>query len=334
VLVGWLVLSLLYLALLSTTTMSRQNTRVKNKSAAPVQITAEQILREAQERQETEYRRPKQNIHDLEELEEYRGRKRKEFEDAVRRNRHHMPNWLQYAKWEAEQNELTRARSVYERALDIDFKNTQVWLKYAEMEMLAKNVNHARNIWDRAVALLPRVDQFWLKYIYMEEIMGNFAGARQLFERWMEWQPAEHAWNSYLKFEQRHKEFDRVRLVFNRYVQVHPTVKTWIKYAKFEIRLGEMERARQVFQSALEFLGDEANSEELFREFATFEERMKEVERARAIYKYALDHVPKHRAQELYKRWIAFEKQYGDKVGIEDVIVNKRRLQYEDVCTR
>jgi crooked neck len=68
---------------------------------------------------------------------------------------------LKYAAWEESQREFTRARSVYERAIDIDYRNPQIWLKYAEMEMRNKNINAARNIWDRAVTLLPRVNQFW-----------------------------------------------------------------------------------------------------------------------------------------------------------------------------
>jgi len=53
------------------------------------------------------------------------------------------------------------ARSVYERALDVDGRNATVWLKYAEMEMRHKHLNHARTIWDRAVLLLPMVQIFW-----------------------------------------------------------------------------------------------------------------------------------------------------------------------------
>jgi crooked neck len=56
-------------------------------------------------------------------------------------------------------------------------------------------------------------------------------------------------------------------------------------------------------------------------------------ERARVIYKYALDHLPKARAQELYALYTQFEKQYGNREGIEDVVVAKRRFQYEEVCT-
>lgn len=54
-----------------------------------------------------------------------------------------------------------RARSVYERALDVDYKNHSLWLKYVEMEMKNRFINHARNLWDRAVQLLPRIAQFW-----------------------------------------------------------------------------------------------------------------------------------------------------------------------------
>jgi crooked neck len=43
-----------------------------------------------------------------------------------------------------------------------------------------------------------------------------------------------------------------------------------------------------------------------------------------------LDHIPKGRAEDLYRKFVAFEKQYGDKEGIEDAIVGKRRFQYED----
>ena len=64
-------------------------------------------------------------------------------------------------------------RSVFERALDVDYRNQTLWLKYAEMEMKNKFINHARNVWDRAVTLHPRVDAFWFKYSYMEEMVQN-----------------------------------------------------------------------------------------------------------------------------------------------------------------
>ena len=304
--------------------------RVKNKQPAPVQITAEQLLREAKERQEEDPAPPKQKITDPDELAEYRTRKRKEFEDGIRRNRNAIPLWIKYAMWEETQLEFDRARSIWERSLEIDHRNTTIWLKYAEMEMRHRNVNRARNIWDRAVAILPRVDQFWYKYAYMEEMLGNVAGARQIFDRWMQWQPEDNAWTSYIKMEMRYKETDRARAIFERFVALTPKVSTWLKFAKFETKYGTTKTARAVYERAIGELGEYSHEPELLMAFAKFEERVKETERARAIYKFALDSIPKSKAGELYESFVAFEKQHGDREGIEDVIVSKRRFQYEE----
>ncbi|KAI8115342.1 Protein crooked neck [Lucilia cuprina] len=304
--------------------------KVKNKAPAEVQITAEQLLREAKERDlEILPPPPKQKISDPAELADYQQRKRKVFEDNLRKNRMVVSHWIKYAQWEESQKEIQRARSIWERALDNDHRNVTIWLKYAEMEMKNKQVNHARNLWDRAVTIMPRVNQFWYKYTYMEEMLENVAGARQVFERWMEWQPEEQAWQTYVNFELRYKEIDRARAIYERFVYVHPDVKNWIKFARFEESHGFIHGSRRVFERAVEFFGDDYIDERLFIAFARFEEGQKEHDRARVIYKYALDHLPKDRTQELYKAYTIHEKKYGDRAGIEDVIVSKRKFQYE-----
>ncbi|NXR97996.1 CRNL1 protein, partial [Oxylabes madagascariensis] len=314
--------------------------KVKNKAPAEVQITAEQLLREAKERElELLPPPPQQKITDVEELNDYKLRKRKTFEDNIRKNRTVISNWIKYAQWEESLKEIQRARSIYERALDVDYRNITLWLKYAEMEMKNRQVNHARNIWDRAITTLPRVNQFWYKYTYMEEMLGNVAGSRQVFERWMEWQPEEQAWHSYINFELRYKEVDRARSIYERYilfralavlVLVHPDVKNWIKYARFEEKHSYFAHARKVYERAVEFFGEEHMDEHLFVAFAKFEENQKEFERVRVIYKYALDRIPKQDAQNLFKNYTIFEKKFGDRRGIEDIIVSKRRFQYEE----
>merc|ERR1719399_2624863 len=114
----------------------------------------------------------------------------------------------------ASQQQFRRARSIYERALHIEYQDVSLWLKYLEMEMKNKFVNHARNLFDRVCQLLPRVDQFWYKYAYMEELLGNYNGARTVFERWMEWEPEDTAWLQYAKFEERCKEVALAQKVF------------------------------------------------------------------------------------------------------------------------
>ncbi|XP_076661694.1 pre-mRNA splicing factor crn [Halictus rubicundus] len=304
--------------------------KVKNKAPAEIQITAEQLLREAKERDlEILPPPPKQKISDPHELADYQHRKRKAFEDNIRKNRMVISNWIKYAQWEESQKQIQRARSIYERALDVDHRNITLWLKYTEMEMRNRQVNHARNLWDRAVTILPRANQFWYKYTYMEEMLENIAGARQVFERWMEWEPDEQAWQTYIKFELRYKEIQRARQIYERFVMVHPDVKHWIKYARFEESHGFINGARNVYERAINFYGDESLDEKLFIGFAKFEEGQREHDRARVIYKYALDHIPKEKTQEIYKAYTIHEKKYGDRSGIEDVIVSKRKYQYE-----
>lgn len=115
---------------------SRGPPKVKNKAAAPVQISAEQLLREAVDRQEVALQAPTQRFADLEELHEFQGRKRREFEDYVRRNRVNLNNWMRYADWELEQKEFARARSIFERALDVHPNEIKLWIRYIESESM------------------------------------------------------------------------------------------------------------------------------------------------------------------------------------------------------
>lgn len=264
-------------------------------------------------------------------MDEYRLTKRKDFEDQIRRERYTISTWLRYAKWEADQGDLKRSRSVYERAMEVDARNELLWLKYAEMEMKNKNVNHARNIWDRAINLLPRVSQFWYKYIHMEDGLQNYGKVRNLYERWMEWRPDDNAWSAYIKFELRNREFGRVRQIYKRYILANNHVKTYLRWAKFEETQDDPDTTREVYELALENLKEDAYEEAFFIAFARFEERVKEYDRARTIYKFALDNLGKAAAREVYKMFIQFEKKYGDQQSIELVILNKRRFQYEEI---
>ncbi|KAI8807003.1 hypothetical protein BJ742DRAFT_814103 [Cladochytrium replicatum] len=304
--------------------------RVKNKNPAPVQITAEQILRETHERQEAPAKVPRQQIADKEELDEYRLGKRKSFEDAIRRNRNVVGLWLKYAQWEESQGEMERSRSILERALQGEYRNPTLWIRYIEMEIRHKNINMARNILDRATSILPRLDQFWYKYVWMEELLGNVAGTRQVFERWMQWEPSEDAWMAYVKMEQRYHETERAREVFRRFVTTHPEPKNWLKWAKFEEQHGKIDTSRAIYEECIEKLGEELIDQNIYVSFAKFETRMKEIDRARAIYKFGLDKLPKGKVENLYNTYTQFEKQYGNKDGIEDVIITKRRNKYEE----
>lgn len=309
---------------------SRGPPRVKNKAAAPIQISAEQLLREAVDRQEDSLQKPEQRFADLEELKEFQGRKRREYEDYIRRNASSLKNWTQYTDFEIEYKEFARARSVFERALDALPTNPALWMRYIDFEIKERNIQHARNLLDRAVTLLPRVDKMWYKYVYVQEGLGDIPACRQVFERWMEWQPDERAWSAYIHFERRYQEFDQARNIFHRFVTVHPEPRNWLKWTKFEEEFGTTDMVRDVFNLAIESLGDDYADERVFIAFARYESRLKQYERARAIFKIALDNLPRSRSMKLHAAYTVFEKQFGDAGGVEDVVLSKRRRHYEE----
>lgn len=310
--------------------------QVKNKAPAAVQITAEQLIREAKERElEVVPPPPKQKISDIHELNDYKLRKRKEFEDNIRKNRMNISHWLKYAAWEENQCEIERARSIFERALDTTGSRTiTIWLKYIEMECKNRQVKHARTLFDRATHILPRVNQFWYKYVHFEEVLGNIPYCRSVFDRWMKFLPGEQEWQTYIKFELRYKEIDRAREIYSKYVMLYPEPKNWIKFAKFEEYNSGPENARQVYELALEFFNDQVLEETLYIAFAQFEERHQEHDRVKIIYEYALNKLPKEKAPELYANYAAFQKKYGVQKDIELLITHKRKLHYENLLAQ
>ena len=147
----------------------------------------------------------------------------------------------------------------------------------------------------------------------------------------MKWHPSEEAWNAFIRFEKRYGEYDRARQVFQAYTVVHPEPRTWIKWAKFEEEFGTPDMVREVFQTAIESLGDEYIDEKLFISYARYEAKLKDTDRARAILKFGLDNLPRSQSMLLHKEYAKFEKQFGDKDGVEAVILSKRRRHYEEL---
>eukprot|EP00536_Pseudo-nitzschia_multiseries_P008425 jgi/Psemu1/198021/e_gw1.213.57.1 len=284
--------------------------QVKNRAPAPIQISAEQLLRESADRQEVLKVDPVVQIHDAEEYQSYLRDRRKHYEDNIRYRREHIGNWVKYAKLEEEHKEFERARSVFERALEVEPRSAELWLRYAQFEMRNEFLNHARNVLDRAVQLLPRTDFLWYKYVYMEELVRDIPRCRAVFERWMKWMPDDNAWTAYARFETRcsggggstggggingggsgiNGGHDRAEAVMRRYVNAYPSAKSFAKFAKWaEHEAKNVDLARTIWEASLsELEPEESKQARVFARFAAFEEKQGEYDRARVIYRHAI----------------------------------------------
>jgi crooked neck len=299
--------------------------RRHNQSVSSIQITAEQLILESVSRTKDRPRLPELEHQTQAELEDLRFKRRQAWEKNVTRNLCTFNTFIRYARWEEDIQELDKARSVYERALEFTrFQERQVWICYIDMEIRHRQFNYAFNILERAVTILPRCDEFWLKYAALTESLGNVEGAREIFQRWIAWEPGADAFLSFVEFEARLGEFRRARSVFERLLMVHPFENSFLRYADFEIKLRQPGRARRVFERALDAVGV---LELLILRFAQFEEHEAEIERARSLYRLALNKLGESTARELLSSYHQFEKRFGGEAEIESAIIEKKKTE-------
>ncbi|CCH58183.1 hypothetical protein TBLA_0A03850 [Henningerozyma blattae CBS 6284] len=278
-------------------------------------------------------------ILDLEELKEVQDQKRKEYESYLKRNRLDIGQWLRYAKFELDNQNIRRARSIYERALLVHGSNISLWIRYIDSEIKTKNINHARNILERSITVLPRVDKLWYKYLTLEETLQNYDIVRNLFKKWVSLEPLPSAWNSYVEFEIRQKSWENVRDIYVKYTQVFPQANTWFRWINFESTYGSIELVRQVFSLSIDTLTNYDSVDgniiqdtiRLIIAFANWEFGNDEYERARTLYTLALEKWPDN--QVLRNSFVSFEKQIGSIPIIEDSILFKRKRKYEEQLT-
>lgn len=304
--------------------------KVRNKAPAPIQITAEQLLREAHERKDILFKPIKQSFEGPE-AEENKLFRRKHFEDLVKRFPNQITNWLRYAQWEESISELERARSIFERAVSIDPLSISLWLRYSEFEIRSKNINCARNVFIRAIEILPRVDQLWYKFVYIEEFLGNVENAREIYWNWMKWKPSDAIWYSFIKFESRRKNWKVVREIYTKLLEVHCTSENWIKFSTFEQQIHQFQRAKEVLETALRVLRDDELEPKLFSTFAKLSHRylQEPLEITREIFQQGLKRLSGDKRESLFNSWLLFEKQYGKCEEVERIVYEKRMKMYE-----
>ncbi|KAH8739256.1 hypothetical protein FG386_000013 [Cryptosporidium ryanae] len=266
---------------------------VKDKTFAPVQITVEQILKETYsgyaENKKLQNSRDERNefheFRDSDELDEYRIRRRKEFEDIIRKKRWKISLYLSYAKWEALQNNLNNSRSIFERALNINYEHNRIWREYINMEIINGNINNARNLYERVTKLLPMVDEFWIKYVQMEQILKNYINVRHIFNSWIKWKPDKNIYLKYCKFEEECGEIELARGILNDLISSHPTQEAYLFLAKFELKYN-IASLRSVFDQIICFFksSDTQIDPKIFVFFAEVFVNQKKLDEAIDIY--------------------------------------------------
>ncbi|KAG0671806.1 NineTeen Complex (NTC) component [Maudiozyma exigua] len=312
---------------------------MSGEEAGSTQLSVDSILNDVYARRKFTKTQPKLDILDIEELREFQGRKRREFESYLKRNRLDMGQWLRYATFELEQHDMRRARSIFERALLVNGGYIPLWIRYIDSEIKAKFLNHARNVLDRAITTLPRVDKLWYKYLFLEESLENWDIVRSLYNKWCSLEPERGAWASYIEFEIRQKKYNNARDIYEKYALVYPQPETWLAWVRFESTYGTIESIRKIYSMAIDFLTeyevtmkDDNNYEtgliQLAMSFASWETSEREYERASSIYKILKEKFPGN--PQIIKAQDDFNRNFGSVKDINDTLISKRKISYEN----
>ncbi|KAH3668723.1 hypothetical protein OGAPHI_002477 [Ogataea philodendri] len=288
------------------------------------------LMSEAYEQRQMPPKAPNIKIADLEELREFQGRKRTEYEKALRVKRFDFGQWMRYAQFELDQHDYVRARSIFERALEVDHKQVPVWIRYVQTELKGKNINHARNLLDRATRLLPRVDKLWYQYITVEESVGDVIGTRKIFQNWLQWKPGPDVWQHYIQFELRYNEIENARLLFEQFVVAHPDSSTWLLWVDFERTHGDSVNVHNVYRLAAESLRQRgALDAKLVYSWIKWEVSQNNRDKAKQLFDFGFEHLSEKERVELRSDYALFEKQHGETASIEDSVLSKRIAVYE-----
>lgn len=274
------------------------------------------------------------DVLDLEELKDLQQRKRAEFESYLKRNRLDLRQWIRYARFELEQRDMQRARSIFERCLIVDVNHIPTWIAYIDSELKNKYINHARNLMERSITILPRVDKLWYKYLFVEESLQEWHSVRSIYTKWISLEPNKNAWDSFVDFEIRQRNWDNVRDIFRKYLNLYPQLATWDKWIHFEKKFGSIQTVRKVYSLAMDTMLVLQkllnNSNEIIRlciNFANWEISQHEFERTDKIYQMALELWPNN--PKILQNRLNFQKSFDTKDNITNSVIESRKLKYE-----
>lgn len=240
----------------------------------------------------------------FEELENNISKAREVYNEMIKIIPHHKFSfskiWILYSSFELRQNNLTGARKVLGTAIGKAPKS-KIFQEYIDLESKLGNIDRVRTLYEKWLKTFPYDCSAWCKYAEAEDILGESERARAIYQAAINQQlldMPELVWKGFIDFEITEEEYDNVRNLYEQLLERSQHVKVWISYAQFEHSTDNTENARKVFDKAYEALKDAPQKED------------------RVL---------------LVETWKEFEEQLGDEKAIENV---KKKLPTKEVKVR
>lgn len=239
--------------------------------------------------------------------------------------------WVSFSKFYEEHGQLDDARTIFERATKVNFKQvdglSSVWCEYGEMELRHENYEQALRILRKATAIPAKKAEYfdtsepvqnrvykslkvWSMLADLEESLGTFKSTKAVYERIIDLRIAtpqviinyamfleEHTY-----FEDSFKAYERGISLF-KWPNVHDIWNTYL--TKFIERYGgkKLERARDLFEQALDGCPPKY-AKTIYLLYAKLEEEFGLARHAMAVYERATQAVEPAEQHEMFNIYI------------------------------
>lgn len=212
--------------------------------------------------------------------------------------------WQDFAKFYEENNDLNQAREVFEKAVQVPYRNVEdlvnVWTFYVELELRHANLDEAAALLGRALSPPSNFRQIDFKDDSVSVQSRIFKSIK--------------LWSLYVDLQESLGKMDATRAVYDKIFELKiATLKTIINYANYLEENRYFEDSFKVYERGLALFSYPV-AFEIWNVYLTkFLNRFQgsKLERARDLFEQALDHCPAQYAKPIYLLYGKMEEDYG-----------------------
>ncbi|KAG9396168.1 Suppressor of forked protein (Suf) [Carpediemonas membranifera] len=207
-------------------------------------------------------------------------------------------------------------------------RREKLWIAYGKFEIASQNISLAKNVFERAVEVFPRVFSLWDTYTRFLIDIEDFTYAREVFSRWLAWDPEPKAFYRAIALEKQ-LDVERAAEIFELLIERHPAARHWADYAKLYKR--SYTKARIVFRRAFHEAPLDKDAPKLYLDYASAATANGDIDEARSVYSKGLADLPRDDSGQLYDAFMQFEQQHGSEETIAAVVAESRRRVYDSM---
>ncbi|RMX61399.1 hypothetical protein pdam_00018294 [Pocillopora damicornis] len=248
-----------------------------------------------------------------------------DFDRAVLSSPNNSVVWLQYMAYHLHTTDIDKARTVAERALKtISFREEQeklnVWVALMNLENLYGTQESLVKVFERALQQNePKKVFFQLIGIYSRTDKTELA--EQLYHTMVKrFSQSKKVWIGFSSFYMKQGKLDLGRKLLQRSLKSLPKrkhIETIVQFALHEFKYGEPQRGQTMFES---ILTNYPKRSDLWSVYLDMMIKQGDIEPVRQIFERVIHiNLSSKKMKLFFKRYLDFERQYGDALSIENV---------------